>query len=133
MPVGVKWDDDERTRFLVTFDRFWTWDEVNQAVRRGKSLLESSDTHPVDVIIDSTKTMTLIKSDTHIHTREVLERINKHNRIKRLVIVGASGITNSFLTVFLKISTNQLNPQGYSFFSTVKEAREHLISTREEQ
>ncbi|MEL6150423.1 MAG: hypothetical protein AAFV33_16460 [Chloroflexota bacterium] len=126
MAVELTWDDAGRTRLLMTFDTLWTWAEVRRAVRRGAVMLNDGGTHRVDVILDGSQTVTLMKSDTHTQTRQILARVREHPRVGRILVVGSSGITNSFLMVFLKLSANRFS-ESYTFFATVDNARQHLI------
>lgn len=127
MLITVSWDDDAKTRLLVQFGEFWTWGDVEEVLKAGGKLLDE-DTRGtrIDVIVDGSNTMTLMKSDTHERVGEVLARVHGHPRVNRVVIVGSGAITNSFLSLFLRISTRGVSTGGYEFFSTVAAARDYL-------
>ncbi|MEM6283256.1 MAG: hypothetical protein AAF787_13765 [Chloroflexota bacterium] len=125
MTLELTWDNDDHTCLLMTFDQLWSWAEVRRIVRVGAVMLNDGNTHPVDIILDGSRTITLMKSDTHVHTRQILANVRQHPRVGRIVVVGSSAITNSFLMVFLRVAAGSIN-EDYLFFGTLEEARQHL-------
>ena len=127
MSVTIKWDNAEQSCLRVDFFGYWRWEEIYKTLEQGKKLLDNGDTKSVDIIIDSTETDSLLNKDTHVEIQRMLEQIQSHGRIGRILIVGTSAITNSFLNVFLRLSLDFLNENHVTFYNSLDEAHAYLM------
>jgi hypothetical protein len=127
MTVTCTWDNEAPTILIVTFEGRWNWLELQRVLESGETLLDESEAGRVHLMIDGTHTLSLMNSDVINHLRAWVEKMKIDPRIDRVCVVGSGAITNSFLSVFVKVAMNKLG-SPLLFANTVEDARDVLLS-----
>jgi hypothetical protein len=129
MPLTTEWDNEEKTIMRVTYQRGWTWDDLEGNLPKEKEFLDSVQ-HRVDVIADFRGTdlphgamMRLPKiADSPPYT---------HPNSGAVIMVGSPTFMDQVVTVYRKL----YGPVAIKLemVHTLEEARERIAQKRRER
>lgn len=97
--ITFSWFNAEKSVLLVTYNEVgWTWEEMFEALKEQRSLIESVDHPKVDVVVDVTRSNWMPKGGS------LLTPIRKfigmqHPRQGKTLFVGAHGIVATIINV----------------------------------
>ncbi len=125
MAVTCTWDDDAKTMLCAQFEGRWNWLELQEVLAEGEAMLQDGRDTPVHLMVDGTQTLSLMNNEVITNLREWVQKMQIHPRIDKVCVVGSGAITNSFLSVFIKVAMNKRGAP-LLFANTLEEARQLL-------
>lgn len=123
--ISVRWDNDEQTIILVTFDAEWTWNDVHDVNTRATVLYESVD-YVVDILADVRSTH-LVTTGILSYARNLLS-MPWHPHAGKVVVVGASRSVRTLFEAAALVAKKSL--ERITFAQSMDEAREIIQRRR---
>jgi len=130
MTITPRWDNDEKTTIHLKFEGEWTWDEMSEARRQGRVMMDSVPHSSIDFIIDLRATDWSPLNPLRNLRRFIGELCPKTGVT---VIVGMGPLLGSMLSIFgtvYKVLARQLN---YTTADTLDEARAIIAHKRSDE
>jgi hypothetical protein len=124
MTVNVSWDDDDETIARMDFIGEWTWDEVHQAARQMRAMVDEID-YDFNFIIDVSQGIGA-PSPFLSQLRTVAR--NGHPRQGMTVLVGLSDAIQIFWKIFVQLYARIIREDRFAYANTVEEARVRIAA-----
>ena len=120
MAIVTRWDNKKKTVILLEFESEWTWDELEEAVRKADRLIGSVD-HFVDLIIDLEGAS--IPRDILTGAKNLLSSGEARPNEGARVVVGANGALRAIYQTLQKTMNNDVNGRDVLFAPSLSDAR----------
>jgi hypothetical protein len=128
MPIHAKWDNDEHTLVLMTFEGKWSWDDYDHGVAVTYALVKSAP-HTVDIISYMPPGMLLPAGSPITHLKRAMQDLPEN--LGKMVFIGSDKfgevLIDNFGKVYKRIRNVILSAP------TIEDARKTLKSIRENQ
>lgn len=118
MPVSIRYEDNNRLVVWV-FEGSWTWEEYYAERDAVNTAIEAAG-HPVDMIIDMTRSHLLPKN---LMTHAGSAARNAPPNIHRTIFVGSNAILRAFFKMFSQL---------YGLLQSGKELNFQMVATLDE-
>lgn len=122
MTIQVGWDNNEQSIVRIVFQRGWTWNNLNQAVKQADELIISQP-HRVDLLIDIHEAGGIpgdfISRAGEIFAQGGEARANEGQK----VVVGAGTLIRIAYKTFLRVYGSKLEGRPFIFADTLESAR----------
>jgi hypothetical protein len=119
VPIEVGWDQDAQNVLLVSYSKYWDWDEIYYAENVGNDLVEEI---PGDIaVIHDMSRMYRFPANALSHIRALV--LNMHPRMKVIIFVGMRPLVRVIWNTFAEIYTALLRERVCIFVDTLDEAR----------
>jgi alanine-alpha-ketoisovalerate/valine-pyruvate aminotransferase len=129
MAIHLTWDNDEQTVLRCSFDREWTWDEMDATLREVQRITDSAD-HEIPAIIDLSNGVSIPGSifspNTINQAKKMLKMGETEGRRAPVIVVGASSLIRTVYNTVRGLDAEGLS--NVSFANTLEEARATLAS-----
>ncbi len=120
MAIVTRWDNKKKTIILLEFESEWTWDELEEAVRKADSLIGSVE-HFVDLIIDLEGAA--IPRDILTGAKNLLASGEARPNEGARVVVGANGALRTIYQTLQKTLNNDAEGREVLFAPNLSDAR----------
>ncbi len=122
MTIQVGWDNNEQQHIVrIVFQRGWTWNDLNQAVKQADALI-ISQSHRVDLLIDIQEAGG-IPGDFITRAGELFAQGEARANEGQKVVVGAGTLIRIAYKTFLRVYGSKLEGRPFIFADTLESAR----------
>lgn len=120
MAIVTRWDNKKKTVVLMEFESEWSWEELEEAVRRADTLIGSVG-HFVDLIIDLEGTA--IPKDVFSAAKTLLASGEARPNEGARVVVGANGAIKTIYQTLQKTFNSAVEGREILFAPNLSDAR----------
>jgi hypothetical protein len=128
MAIQLDWDDSSQQIIRVQVEGRWAWDELEAALRRTITMMDSV-LHKVDFIIDVSKSHMLPGGATQAAQNVATPQTHRNEGIK--VIVGANTLIRLAYEAYRRINRSLGKNQEFLFARSQEEARATIAAERQ--
>src|SRR5689334_6102497 len=129
--ITVSWLDDKKSTVLVTYHvEGWTWQDLLQAFKDQRALIDSSDQPIVDIIVDVRKSNFMPKAHSLLGVVKNVS-VQRHPRQGKTIVVGANMFIMNIASAMNKMVKSQMD---FLFVPTMDAALtllDELVSRRQ--
>ncbi|MCC7447516.1 MAG: hypothetical protein IT324_08880 [Anaerolineae bacterium] len=115
MGIAITWDDPQQSVLLITYDRFWTWVEFDNAVKDVFARIEQTD-HTIHLIFDVTKSP--FPPDGAMWRFKRVASV-KHSHTGQIIFVGGNLFIQSMANAILRL----VKKHDFIFVRSLDDAR----------
>ena len=127
MAIQLAWDDDDHRIIQIQVEGRWTWDELENALRRTITMMDSV-AHKVDFIIDVSRSHMLPGGATQAAQNVASPQTHRNEGIK--VIVGANTLIRLAYEAYRRINRSLGKEQVFLFAKSQEDARATIEKER---
>lgn len=120
MAIVTRWDNKKKTIVLLEFESEWSWEELEEAVKRADTLIGSVDYY-VDLIIDLEGAA--IPKDVFSAAKTLLASGEARPNEGARVVVGANGAIKTIYQTIQKTFNNAVEGREILFAPNLSDAR----------
>ena len=107
--ITVSWLDDIKSTVLVTYHvEGWTWQDLLQAFKQQRALIDSVDKPVIDIIVDVRKSNFMPKAHSLLGVIKNVS-VQRHPRQGKTIVVGASMFILSVANAMNKMVKSQMD------------------------
>jgi hypothetical protein len=129
MTILVNWDNAEKTTILYTIHGRWTWEDLYDALDKGRGMMDSVSHEKVDFIVDMSDCKLLPDNALSNFARMT----NKpHPKNGRMVMVGATTFVRALLNMLGRYQGANDNAKAVKAVPSVEEARNVIAAYRQQ-
>jgi len=121
--ITVSWLDDKQSTVLVTYNvEGWSWQDLLQAFKQQRALIESVDQPVIDIIVDVRKSNFMPKAHSLLGVVKNVS-VQRHPRQGKTIVVGANMFILSLANAMNRLIKSQMD---FLFVPTMEDAHKLL-------
>ncbi len=124
MNILIDWHNNEQNAIHLRFERGWTWDHLQQAIRQADTMIESVP-HTVHLIIDL-RNGGGVPGDFMSVAGDIFAQGEARANEGQRVVVGAGMLLRAAYRGLLAVYGGQLAERPFLFAASLDEARQML-------